>query len=42
MVAVIEAKERPYAIAKEVLEAGVTVNSCADRIRNTYERNNGL
>jgi len=42
MVAVMEAKESPYAIANEALEAGVTERRGAHQTRDTYERNNGL
>lgn len=42
MVAVIEAKESPYAIANEVLEAGIIVNGGAHRTGDAYERNSGL
>jgi hypothetical protein len=42
MVAVMEAKESPYAIANEVLEAGLIGFRDADQARDTYERNNGL
>jgi len=42
MVAVMEAKESPYAIAKEVLQVGVTESRDAHRTSDTYERNSGL
>lgn len=38
----MEAKERPYAIVNEVLEAGVTGRRDAHETRDTHERNNGL
>jgi hypothetical protein len=42
MVAVIEAKESPYAIANEVLEAGIIESWDVYRMRGTHERNSGL
>lgn len=42
MVAVMDAKESPYAIVNEVLEAGVTESRDVHQMRDTYERNNGL
>jgi len=38
----MEAKERPYAIANEVLETRVTGRRDVHQTRDTYERNNGL
>jgi len=38
----MEAKESPYAIANEVLEAEVIESRDGRRRANTYERNSGL
>ena len=38
----MEAKESPYAIANEVLEAGVIESRDVRRMRGTHERNSGL
>lgn len=42
MVAVIEAKESPYAIANEVREPGVTESWVTHHARDAHERNSGL